>query len=75
MTEYQDVLVLWLNGNNKGPYYSLKNVSGEQVVIEPGEQMYLRPSKTPVASISMKVESESQADNTNNEVDPNDIPF
>lgn len=67
MSEYQDILVLWLNGNEKGAYYSLKNESDQPVTIEPGQQIYLNPGKRPVASLSRKVD--------NSEDVSNDVPF
>lgn len=71
MTEYQDELVLWLNGNDKGAYYSLKNESGSDITIKAGEQIYLNPRKAPIATKSRKIESQP----TQSEDISGDIPF
>lgn len=89
MSEYQDVLVLWLNGNEKGAYFSLKNVGDKPITIQPGEQVYLSPGKRPLASKSVKngdydehpepATPEEEHQPTNEQVSgediSNDVPF
>jgi hypothetical protein len=67
MNDYKDILIGYLNDSKKGTgkYLTLTNVSDEQIIIEPGEKVFLNMSpkelrekypKMPLFRKSVKVE-------------------
>lgn len=87
MAEYVKQLIGYVNENKNGDghYLSIKNVSEEPIIIEPGKSIFLNrtPSETlqkfpkvPHYSKSVKVEDGSAPEETTQEEDTSDkIPF
>lgn len=77
MSEYKNLLSIWLNvsKDGKGAYYAIKNDSDQPITIQPGKSIYANiNTRRPVASKSIKLDN-NQSHQDDGEDIASDIPF
>jgi len=58
---YKNILTGYINQNEQGDYLTITNVSGEPIVIEPKEKVFLRVTPAEVLAKNPKVPNFSKS--------------